>query len=156
MRPDVSVTTLQRSNAAWLHEVATAYFHELVPSVPPLPMQEIDHWFEDPDCYVLLISVETERAGFSLIDRGEEGHELAELCVLPNWRDAGVGTKAATVCLERFPGPWSLGVASALPGTARFWDRLLPSLPGIEGLARGPALTPYQSHSYTFTIRDNT
>lgn len=156
MRPDVSVTPLPRCEAAWLHGVALDYFAELVPDVPGPPMQEIDHWFEDPDCYVLLISVETERAGFSLIDRVEEHHELAELCVLPNRRDAGVGTKAATVCLERFPGPWSLGVASALPGTARFWDRLLPSLPGIEGLARGPALTPYQSHSYTFTIRDNT
>ena len=154
MTPDVSLTSLPRSEAVWLHAVATDYFAELVSDVPGPPITEIEHWFDDPDCRVLLITVGTQPAGFALIDQVQGHHELAELCILPKWRNAGVGTRAATLCFEMFSGAWSLGVASALAGTARFWDRLLPTLPAIEGLARGPALTPYQSHSYTFTIRD--
>ena len=156
MMPDVTLTALHRSDATWLHAAASAYFHELVPDVTGPPMAEVEHWFDDPDCHTLLIDVAGERAGFALIDRVKDQYELAEICVLPDWRNAGIGTKAAMLCFERYPGPWTLGVASALAGTARFWDRLLPGLPGIEGLARGPALTPYQSHSYTFTIRENT
>lgn len=154
MTPDVSLTSLQRSDAAWLHKIAIDYFAELVPGVPGPPMTEIVHWFDDPDCHTLLINSAAQPTGFALIDRVRDHHELAELCILPNWRNAGVGTRAATLCFEMFPGAWSLGVASASAGTARFWDRLLQALPAIEGLACGPALTPYQSHSYTFTIRD--
>ncbi|MEO0379815.1 MAG: GNAT family N-acetyltransferase [Pseudomonadota bacterium] len=156
MRTDVSLTSLHRSDAAWLHAQATAYFRELVPDVPGPEMIEIEHWFDDPDCYTLLISVAHDRVGFALIDRMKDHHELAEFCVFPNWRNAGIGTQAVALCFERFPGPWTLGVASASSGTARFWDRFLTEHSGIQDLVRGAAFTPYQSHSYSFTIRDQT
>lgn len=154
MTVDVALTPAHRRDTEWLYAVSTAYFRELLPDRPGPPVNEITHWFDDSECSVLVITANTQHAGFALVDRMKDHHELAEFCVLPDWRNAGIGTKAATFCFERFPGPWSLGVASARPGTARFWDRLLPTLPDIEGLARGPALTPYQSHSYTFTFRD--
>ena len=111
MRTDVSLPSLLRSDAAWLHAQATAYFRELVPDVPGPEMTEIEHWFDDPDCYTLLISEAHDRVGFALIDRMKDHHELAEFCVFPNWRNAGIGTQAVALCFERFPGPWTIGRA---------------------------------------------
>lgn len=149
-----SLTPVLSADATWLHDVAITYFQELVPEVPGPPRAEIDDWIEDPDVHPLLITVSKKRVGFALVDRAENQSELSEFCILPDQRGAGIGTLAAIKCFQKFPGPWTLGVASALPGTERFWDRLLMTHPGIQGLARRAAFTPYQSHSYTFTFRD--
>ncbi|MFL4472237.1 GNAT family N-acetyltransferase [Tateyamaria armeniaca] len=149
----LSLMPLSQDQTAWLHDAASAYFRELVPDRAGPPLQEVTDWFEDPDIYPLLVSQSDQRVGFALIERTGTHHELSEFCILPDWRDAGIGTHAATLCFARHPGRWALGVAKALPGTIRFWDRLLPSLPAITRLARGPALTPYQCHSYTFDYK---
>ena len=80
-------------------------------------------------------------------------HELAEFGILPDHRNGGHGASAMACLMNKRPGRWCVGVASALPGTARFWDRLLPKHPQVHDLRRGAALTPFQSHSYTFTAR---
>ncbi|WP_299733566.1 GNAT family N-acetyltransferase [uncultured Tateyamaria sp.] len=149
----VALIPAPRDQMAWLQATATAYFGELAPDEPPPPLEEIIDWFDDPDTFALLIMHQERRVGFALIERLDAHHDLSEFGILHDWRGKGLGTRAAPLCFARFPGPWALGVAKALPGTARFWDGLLPTLSGVTGLARGPALTPYQSHSYTFAYK---
>ncbi|MBY5935514.1 hypothetical protein KUV51_21075 [Tateyamaria omphalii] len=151
----VTLAPLSRVDTPWLHDVAEPYFNELVPGFGPLAQDRFDIWWTDPDRAAYAILVEGERAGFALIRRCEEGcREISEFCILPTARNAGTGACAAALCLQLHPGAWRIGVASTLPGTARFWDRLLATKPGIEDLVRGPALTPFQCYSYTFTYRN--
>lgn len=152
---EVTLAPLPRADAAWLHAVAAPYFAELAPTLGPLPADRFDIWWRDPDRAAHVIRAERDRAGFALIRLCNTGHrELSEFCILPDRRNGGIGTKAVNLCLGLHPDRWRVGVAGALPGTARFWDRVLATTPGIADLARGPALTPYQCHSYTFTYRE--
>ena len=150
-----ALSPLPRSGAEWLHSVATPYFAELAPDLAPPNPDHFDIWWGSPHRAIHLINTDGHRTGFAMIRRtADHQHELSEFCILPGARGKGIGTAAAALCFARHPGRWCVGVAAALPGTARFWDRLLPRLPGIEGLARGPALTPYQCHSYSFDVQD--
>jgi aldehyde dehydrogenase (NAD+) len=152
-----TLAPLPHSETGWLKGVALPYFAELAPGVDPPPDDEFDAWFENAEHSILRIETDGIGTGFALIWRSKRGlQELSEFCVLPTARGQGIGTRAAALCFALHPGPWRLGVARALPGTARFWDRLLPTLDGIQGLARGAALTPYQSHSYTFVMQEPT
>ena len=149
----VAIHPMARTDQGWLYDAATDYFAELVPDQAGPPLTEIIDWFTDPDAHPFVISTLSGRVGFALIEQVGPRHDLSEFCILPDQRGTGIGTRAARLCFAHFPGPWTLGVANALPGTAAFWDRLLPTLPGITGLARGPALTSYQCHSYTFDYK---
>ncbi|WP_052249783.1 GNAT family N-acetyltransferase [Tateyamaria sp. ANG-S1] len=151
----VALTPLSSADTPWLLHVAEPYFNELVPGFGQLAQDRFDIWWTDADRAAYAILVNDKRCGFALIRRCEDGHhEISEFCIVPSARNAGTGTHAATLCLRQHLGPWRIGVASALPGTARFWDRLLKTTPGITDLAQGPALTPSQAHSYTFTYRN--
>ncbi|MEL6451870.1 MAG: GNAT family N-acetyltransferase [Pseudomonadota bacterium] len=149
----VTLSPLPRAEAAWLHAVAVPYFAELAPALDPPAPGYFDKWWTEAGRAVHLISANTTPAGFAMIRQEDGGHELSEFCILPALRGTGIGAQAAALCLALHPGPWTLGVAKALPGTARFWDRLLPSLACVTDLRRRPALTTHQSHSYTFTVR---
>ncbi|MEM6371754.1 MAG: hypothetical protein AAF727_03110 [Pseudomonadota bacterium] len=143
---------LDPEDSDWLFHTAISHFQELVPEGPGPPRAEIDHWMTDTDLVPLKIDCDGARVGFALVERMDGFHELCEFRISPTHRGAGLGGRAAIDCFALFPGRWSLGVASALPGTARFWDRLLLSTGSVTQLERGPVLTPYQSHSYTFTF----
>ena len=151
----VTLAPLPHSDVAWLHSVAAPYFAELAPDLDPVMQDRFDIWWRDPQRAAYAIHAGQDRVGFALIRLCHSGHrEISEFCVLPERRNGGIGAQAVALCLRLHPGPWRVGVAHALPGTARFWDRVLTTLPGITGLARGAALTPYQCHSYTFTYRE--
>ncbi|GGX69572.1 hypothetical protein GCM10007385_43490 [Tateyamaria omphalii] len=151
----VVLTRLSRADTPWLHAVVAPYFAELVPGFGPLEHDRFDIWWNDADRAVYAIEADQSRAGFALIRKcDDDHHEISEFCVLPNARSRGIGAQAAVLCLALHSGPWRIGVAATLTGTARFWDRVLTTAPGINGLEKGPALTPYQCHSYTFTYRD--
>ncbi|WP_415400698.1 GNAT family N-acetyltransferase [Tateyamaria sp. SN3-11] len=152
---EVTLAPLPRADAAWLHRVAAPYFAELAPDIGPIAADRFDIWFSDPNRSAHVICADQDRVGFALIRLCDSGQrEISEFCILPDQRSRGIGEQAVQQCLALHLGPWRIGVAGALPGTARFWDRVLATVPGITGLARGPALTPYQCHSYTFTYRD--
>lgn len=150
----LSLAPLPRADRAWLHGVTSSYFIELAPDIGLRSARHLNIWWEDPTRNAYAICSDDRRVGFVLLRECEAGcRELCEFCVLPSARSTGIGTNALPLCLATAPGRWRVGVARALPGTARFWDRVLCATPGIKALARGPALTPYQSHSFTFTYQ---
>lgn len=149
----VDLCPLPREDLDWLFDVATPYHIELAPNTQPPAKAEFERWWEDPQHAVHLITASTERAGAAMIRADDtDGLVLSEFFVLPHLRGNGIGARAAALCFARNPGRWHLGVAKALPGTARFWDRLLPSLGGVSELARCPPMSPYQCYSYTFKM----
>lgn len=141
---------LAEADADWLLSVVTPYFIELAPDLDPPDHAELAEWWTEADRSVWAIEAPEGPRGFAMIRRERDLHELCEFGIFHAFRGKGLGSEAAALCFARHPGRWQLGVASALPGTARFWDRLLPTLPAIRGLARHAPFTPYQTHSYQF------
>lgn len=147
----IEVTAMPRSAADWLHPILDAYYRELVPGAQALPKEDMKALWDDPTVTLLTIHAQGEPVGFAIIEAEDAFHTLSEICVLPDHRGRGIGTQAVARCLQLHPGAWALDVANAQPGSARFWDRVLTSIPGISSLERGPPHTPHQSHSFTFT-----
>mmetsp|Transcript_27659 Transcript_27659/g.51383 ORF Transcript_27659/g.51383 Transcript_27659/m.51383 type:complete len:142 (-) Transcript_27659:24-449(-) len=136
----IRVAPMPQSDAGWFDRVAELYFQELIADCDPFEPGEFEFLWQDPAWTVLKVFAGHDRAGFAMIKDFGGFRELAEFCILPERRKNGIGTQAATLCFMLFPGRWRLGVAHALPRTARFWDRLLPTIAGLKQLHRGPPL----------------
>ncbi|WP_299590702.1 GNAT family N-acetyltransferase [uncultured Tateyamaria sp.] len=149
----IIVSSLPESHKDWFDQVARDYFLELIPTIGNLPPGFLDPLFSDTSYDVKMIVADEECVGFAIIKRHEVVSELAEFCVLPMFRNRGVGAIAAKKCFEENPGHWTLGVAGSLPGTARFWDSILPKIDTLEELEQTAPTLEGQSHGYTFFVR---
>ncbi|TNF64458.1 MAG: hypothetical protein EP307_02735 [Rhodobacteraceae bacterium] len=128
------------------------YLAEIAPDLPAPTPDRITQVLDDPARHVLTIRVSGSDKGFVLIRRLSCGtHEMSEFYVLPQARRAGLGTRAARAALTRHPGRWQLGVARAATGAESFWQTVLAPLARAH---RGPPLTPHQSGSLHFTIKE--
>ncbi|WP_374574162.1 GNAT family N-acetyltransferase [Phenylobacterium sp.] len=93
-----------------------------------------DPWFDaywiEPERIPLWILADGERAGFALVNRVSPSglgcdRAVAEFCVLPEHRRAGVGLAAARALFGRYEGVWELKVHRAnAPGLA-FWEKAI-------------------------------
>lgn len=134
----------------WLLSAVNPYLMELVPGLESPDRAELAKWWTEADRSAWAIHASDGPRGFAMIRQERDLYELSEFGILHAFRGKGIGAEAVALCFALHPGRWQLGVARGLPGTARFWDRLLPTLPGIRGLARYGPFTPYQTHSYQF------
>ncbi|MEM8690934.1 MAG: GNAT family N-acetyltransferase [Pseudomonadota bacterium] len=148
-----TLVDMPREDRAWLHQHFAPYFRELVPDLPIPTPERNDRYWDDPDGHPLLILQGRARAGFALVHKDRARFELAEFAILPPMRRHGLGAEAVDLALQRFPGPWVIGVASRSGSAAPFWAKILKRNPFVQGLQEGPSLTPYQSPSYTFTYQ---
>ncbi|MGH2634171.1 MAG: GNAT family N-acetyltransferase [Tepidiformaceae bacterium] len=89
----------------------------------------LDHYWTDPDRYPFFIRVEGVVAGFVLV-RATAPYDMAEFFVMRKYRRLGVGSVAANLAFERFPGPWQVRELLAnLPAQA-FWRRVIGAYTG--------------------------
>lgn len=132
-----------------LQDALTPYIAEIAPDAAPDPAAFTDRQF-GPGRHPFWITA-PQRIGFALAFTHDDGlHELAEFAIFPDQRRSGAGREAVGLLLARLPGRWRLGVVDREPAR-RFWAATLTRLPQVTELRDGPALTPAQSHSYTFT-----
>lgn len=130
-----------------LEAALAPYLAEIVPGntfdLPAIAARQFG-----PSRHPFWILQDNTRTGFALAFTHDGGtHELAEFTIAPDHRRSGIGRDAIAQLFARLPGAWQIGVVAQ--GTAgAFWE---DALAGIPDLAKGPGLTPSQSHSYTFT-----
>ena len=77
-----------------------------------------------------VIRVGGRLAGFALVSNrshyaGTGVREISEFFVLRKYRRRGVGTHAARMLFERFPGRWELAELTWNVAARRFWRRLI-------------------------------
>jgi predicted acetyltransferase len=87
----------------------------------------IDSFWGQADHQPFLIHVDSQLAGFALVDRQSrlhcpfDGHTVADLFVLRRFRRQGIGRAAATYIFDRLPGRWEVSsCAWNVPGHV-FW-----------------------------------
>jgi predicted acetyltransferase len=71
-------------------------------------------------------------AGFVLVNRWSAlnrlvDHAVAEFFVLRKYRRIGVGSRAARILFERWPGRWEVAVARYNKPALAFWRKAIPA-----------------------------
>lgn len=93
------------------------------PDYPYLPL----YWTE-AGRFPYLIREQGRTAGFALVRQlpDSRAFEMAEFCVLPEFRGRGLGARAARALFAAHPGPWRIGVMADNAGALSFWRRVAP------------------------------
>ncbi len=148
----IALQPVPASDAPGLAAALSDYFTELALAPLPDPAPVAARQF-GPDRLPYWVTQSGQTVGFALAFRHADGLlELAEFRIHTSARRKGLGTAAADALFRRHTGAWQLGVFDS-PAATRFWDHCLHGLPCVTGLAKGPALTAAQSHSYRFETR---
>ncbi|HXL88138.1 MAG TPA: GNAT family N-acetyltransferase [Streptosporangiaceae bacterium] len=79
-----------------------------------------DEYWTDSARKALLFRADGALAGFALVFTGSP-HDIAEFFVMRKYRRCGVGTQAAAVLFDRFPGRWTVRQQLANPAATAFW-----------------------------------
>ena len=90
---------------------------------PYLPL----YWTE-AGRFPYLIREQGRTAGFALVRQLPDSgaFEMAEFCVLPDFRARGLGAQAARALFAAHPGAWRIGIMANNAGALRFWRTVAP------------------------------
>jgi predicted acetyltransferase len=92
----------------------------------------LDQYWYDDTCHPLYIRVDGRLAGFVLVHHydllNERRHVVSEFFVMRKYRRRGVGTKAARLVFEAFPGPWEVSELPENEPSQAFWRRVIATV----------------------------
>jgi predicted acetyltransferase len=96
----------------------------------PTDYPRLDLYWTEPERRPLWILADGARAGFALVNAWSPSglgtdHAIAEFCVVPGRRRAGVGRAAAQQVFRSAPGWWELQVFRATPPAMAFWPGVI-------------------------------
>ena len=88
--------------------------------------EELDSYWREDGRFALKVEADGRLAGFVLVNRWSAlnrllDHSVAEFFVLRKYRRIGVGSRAARVLFERWPGRWEVSVARYNKPALSFW-----------------------------------
>lgn len=155
MNKVLNIDAITHSERNVLIDMAMPYFAEMLPTIARPEESAIDRYWADPNRFPFWIRLGQMPIGFALIFRHTNRIvELAEFTTLAAYRRKGFGQAAAIMLFNRFPGRWTLGIAAQSSGAGDFWRACLLACPTAHQIIRKPPGTPFQSHSYEFTITE--
>jgi predicted acetyltransferase len=94
----------------------------------------LDHYWREPDRHPYVIHLDNEAAGFLLVRAdldpadGTSLTEIAELYILPAFRQRSVANSAVKEVLGYFPGNWRAAVLANNDVAYSFWRQLIAAL----------------------------
>ena len=132
------------------------YMAEIAPGLDVPTPGQMAKWWTNADRHAFEIAT-PEMVGFALVLHLSDGsHELSEFYIVPDHRRSGLGRAAVAELVPRFPGRWRLGLASGSANARTFWPAALKSCSTVSRILRGPPLTPHQTGSLHFIVKENT
>lgn len=89
-----------------------------------------DQYWQEAGRSPLLIHVDGRLAGFALVrrlaeDEGGPASSMAEFFILRKYRRLGVGSRAAKMVFQRFPGRWHIAVLAENQPARLFWRKVV-------------------------------
>ena len=92
--------------------------------------EELDSYWREDGRFALKVEADGRLAGFVLVNRWSAlnrllDHSVAEFFVLRKYRRIGVGSRAARVLFERWPGRWEVSVARYNKPALSFWRKAI-------------------------------
>lgn len=153
MTARLTISPVPETRRAVLDNLADRYFREILPDGPAYFPNSLDRYWIEPGRHPYLIALDGVPIGFALVWNHPGGvHELVEFTIVPEYRNKGLGTDAASMIFEALGGDWVLGVARHSVDAMAFWQQCLESCEGAFDIAAGPPRTANQIGSYTFRV----
>ena len=88
-----------------------------------------DAYFSDSTRDKYFIMVDDSLAGFVFINEynkfNKYGKTIAEFLIMPEFRRNQIGTKAATLAFEKYPGPWEVQPMENNKAAYSFWQKVI-------------------------------
>ena len=96
----------------------------------PTDYPHFDAYWTEPERRPFWIVADAEAVGFALVNRHSPSGlgcdaAIAEFCILPQWRRAGIGLAAARAVFATASGLWELQVYEATAPALAFWPRAI-------------------------------
>jgi predicted acetyltransferase len=116
----------------------------------------LDHYWREPDLHPFVIYLDNEAVGFLLVREdldpadGTSLTEIAELYILPAFRQRSVASSAVKEVLGYFPGNWRAMVLPNNNVALSFWRELISTM-DPEFTVALPAPPKNQQVVFTFT-----
>lgn len=89
----------------------------------------VDRYLRNPELSAILFLANDKYAGFALVDPdvtfAHDEYWMGQFFVMKRFRRAGLGTKAARLIFERFPGKWEVGQMRQNQVAHAFWRRTI-------------------------------
>jgi len=90
----------------------------------------LDYYWSDDDRFPYLMYLDKNVAGFALVRKDMDYYEMAEFCILPDYRRQGAGNILASQIIRRHPGRWHIEYNLNNIAGFRFWNKLVNRLAG--------------------------
>ncbi|TNJ41442.1 GNAT family N-acetyltransferase [Phaeobacter sp. B1627] len=149
----VSLSLILPRERGRLSSLLAPYFADVSPNADIDPLQRAEQMLNRKDVTAFWIHAGDLRTGFAIVlNLPDDRRELSEFMILPNYRRRGLGTAAAALILNEFPGFWRMGISRHSRMAAAFWGTCLSLLPNVSGLREGAPFTDQQIKSFTFEI----
>jgi len=91
----------------------------------------LDYYWVEPDRHPFFIKVNEKYAGFALVrkiqDSDQNQYSMAEFFIMKKYRKTGIGTKAAMMVFNEFPGDWEIAVLEENIPAQFFWKNVISS-----------------------------
>ena len=148
----LSVRVVASCDHAHVANMVRDYLAEIAPQLDPPNANRIARFWTNPNRRAYgFYDAENALVGFALIRILQDGtHEMSEFCIAPSHRRRGLGRDALRQVLRRHPGDWRLGLAAGSVQAAAFWSSALR----IYDPIKGPPLTPHQTGSLHFSVKE--
>jgi len=102
-----------------------------VPRTGRFPEDDLDGCWMEPWRHPFLFRADNELAGFSIVDSHsyltgrEDVHDLSEFFIMRRYRRNSLGTFAATLLFDRFPGRWEVREHGRNTAAIAFWRKVI-------------------------------
>ncbi|MES1936841.1 N-acetyltransferase GCN5 [Salinisphaera hydrothermalis C27AD] len=133
----VSITRVPAAERALIHDLYPTYIEAMsafvsVPTTADGALRFDPAW-QEPHHHPYAIRCGQHLAGFALLrpaaaDTGI--HDMGQFFVRPEYRRAGVGERAARLCLAAHPGHWQIRVLLNNQPALSFWEHVIAAATG--------------------------
>lgn len=125
----VSLQPVTLDQKELLRKMLKVYEQELTGEDDPGDYKYLDSYWEKENRKPYFIKVNKTISGFALVNRHtliqKEGYNLAEFYIRKEFRNQGIGKKAAYKLFDMFPGKWEIREMNSNPKAQAFWNKVI-------------------------------
>lgn len=125
----VSLQPVTLDQKELLRKMLKAYEQELTGKDDPGDYKYLDSYWEKENRKPYFIKVNKTISGFALVNRHtliqKESYNLAEFYIRKEFRNQGIGKKAAYKLFDMFPGKWEIREMNSNPKAQAFWNKVI-------------------------------